>query len=34
MRLDFDDDGKVSFEDIKEALKKLVTFLREFDYLN
>jgi hypothetical protein len=34
MRLDFDDDGKVGLEDIREALKKLVAFLREFDYLN
>jgi hypothetical protein len=34
MRLDFDDDGKVGIEDIRENLKKLVAFLREFDYLN
>lgn len=34
MRLDFDEDGKVGIDDIREALKKLVAFLREFDYLN
>jgi len=33
MRLDFDEDGKVGLEDVKESLKNLIVFLREFDYL-
>lgn len=33
MRLDFDEDGEVDFEDIRNSIKKLVTFLKEFEYL-
>jgi len=33
MRLDFDENGEVDFEDIRNSLKQLVTFLKEFEYL-
>lgn len=34
MRLDFNKDGHVSLEDIKQGAQELLEFLRNFDYLN
>ena len=33
LRLDFNQDGTVGFDDLRESLLKLVDFLKTFDYL-
>jgi len=34
MRLDFNHDGKVSMEDIREGIHGLYEFMRNFDFFN
>lgn len=34
MRLDFNHDGKVSFDDIRQGVHELYEFMKNFDFFN